>query len=237
MKRSQLRQWLTERLIRQRRITLLAVAVMGGVGSAALLFELWLVSGLISYALIDSRFVSSLIALALCGSPLVWLWIRTPQRIGGTTHSVPLDDDELTVVVAPALGPVWTYALGSLETDKSFADRILGALSLPQRMVCTAWQIWLRYQQLQLIDVESCAKVLRLLYRKSERVGVAAISDECRLDDLPRTLHEMSLIDGVIFLTRHEFGLSLAPRLVEDLNAWNAGRQQDGDSGNDVFGD
>lgn len=220
MKRSQFRLWLTERLIGQRRVTLLGILTMAGIGLAAILLEFWVIWAIIRIGFISNGPVSFLLTLAIVGGVLAWLWVQTPKRIGGALHTVDINGAEVTLRVAPAMGPVWTYAVGALETDRSFAERLLGFLSLPQRMICTTWQLWQRYQRLQLLDVEACAKVLRLLFRKSERVEVAQIAEECKLDNLPETLYDLSLLDGVVFLTRNGVGLSLANRLTEDVSKW-----------------
>ena len=62
--------------------------------------------------------------------------------------------------------------------------------------------------------------ILRLLHKEAERVDLKKITEEIELTDLAQTLRQVSLIDGVVFLTRNSVGLSLANRLVDDIEAW-----------------
>jgi hypothetical protein len=235
MKRSEFRQWLEQRLTFQRRVTMGAIAAMGGIGVVAVLLEFWFFYAIIHYAFFSSGPIAFLVTLAITGSMMAWLWIQTPQRIAGNDFTVRIDAQEVKLNIAPAMGPVWTYALGSMEIDRSFVERLLGFLSMPQRMVCAAWQVWKRFEKLQALNVDDCAKVLRLVFRKAERTEVSEIAESCKLEHLPQTMHELSLIDGVVFLTRNGVGLSLANRLIEDLTAWKT-KQMSGET-DEVFGD
>jgi len=235
MKRSEFRAWLEQRLTYQKRVTIIAITAMTVIGGLAMLLEFWLFYGIINYAFIGSRPLAFLIALSIVGGMLFWMWIQTPKRIGGAQHQVTVDDELVTITVAPAMGPVWTYALGSLEIDRSIPERILGVLSMPQRMLSAAWQVWLRYEELNRLVLKDCARVLRLLFQKSERVNVDVIAEECQPENLPLTIHQLSLIDGVVFLTREGVGLSLANRLVDDLKAWKL--KQLGEDDDQLFGE
>jgi ribosomal protein S25 len=62
--------------------------------------------------------------------------------------------------------------------------------------------------------------IIRLLHKEAERVELKKIIEEITIADVAKTLRELSLIDGVVFLTRNGVGLSLATRLVDDLHAW-----------------
>ena len=62
-----------------------------------------------------------------------------------------------------------------------------------------------------------CAKVLRLALKKAERVELDEFGNRFEGMDLPKILRQVSLIDGVVFLTKRGFGLSLANRFTEDL--------------------
>ena len=62
-----------------------------------------------------------------------------------------------------------------------------------------------------------CGKVLRLLLKKSERVDAEDIASKWHRMDLPKTLRQVSLVDGVVFLSKDGVGLSLAKRFTETL--------------------
>jgi hypothetical protein len=100
-------------------------------------------------------------------------------------------------------------------------------LMIVPRMFWTSWYTFQRWQRLQQLDLPSCAIILRILLRKAERVEVETFADKRPDLDLPRILYEVSMLDGVVFLTKRGLGLSLAPRLTEDLAKW---RQRRGDN-------
>jgi len=49
---------------------------------------------------------------------------------------------------------------------------------------------------------------------------VSELEKELQLPNLVTTLRNVSLIDGVMFLTQKSLGLSLTNRLVDDMAEW-----------------
>ena len=74
--------------------------------------------------------------------------------------------------------------------------------------------------QLKTVEINDCSAVIRLLHRQAERVEVSKLVEELQLANLPATLRDVSLIDGVMFLTRRSVGLALTNRLVENMDEW-----------------
>ena len=75
-------------------------------------------------------------------------------------------------------------------------------------------------EQLKAVDINDCSTVIRLLHREAERVEVSKLVEELQLSNLTATLRDVSLIDGVMFLTRRSVGLSLTNRLVDNMDEW-----------------
>ena len=88
------------------------------------------------------------------------------------------------------------------------------------RMFWAAWYLSQRIQDVKEIEVEECGKVLRMVLKKSERVEVIEVAEEYPKMDIPKTIRQVSLIDGVVFLTKESVGLSLARRFHDDLEKW-----------------
>ncbi|MCP4507564.1 MAG: hypothetical protein GY826_14375, partial [Fuerstiella sp.] len=140
-----------------------------------------------------------------------------PETLCDGRHKLQIDDNAVTIRVAPTMSNVWTYALGSLESDQSIPERIFGIMMIVPRMLWTASYVFNRIDEVRQIDVAECGKVLRLLLKKSERVEAADIASKFSRMDLPKTLRQVSLVDGVVFLTKEGVGLSLAKRFTDML--------------------
>ena len=113
----------------------------------------------------------------------------------------------------------WTYALGSTDSDQTILERAFGLMMIVPRMFWTAWYLHKRAAEVRDIDVSSCSKVLRMALQKAERVEVTEIEDKYESMDIIKTMRQVSLIDGVVFLTKKPIGISLATRFKDDLEA------------------
>lgn len=220
MKKEDFRQWLTERVATQRRLTMAAVGFMAILGLFAFFIEALVIRWIIKTGFVGSSFLSGAITLGILGAVLFATWLRIPKNLADSPHDTEIDGEKVTILVAPPMGVVWTFALGSIDSDRSWVERLLGLLAMPQRLLCTAWYTAARLKRLQDLNIAGCAAVLRVLFRKGERAEISDITEKLTKTDIPQGLRDASLIDGVVFLTRRTFGVSLAPRLVEDLTAW-----------------
>lgn len=221
MKKDDFRNWLVNRIKTQSRLALGAAIAMGLMGSLAILFELWIAKLILQIGFVGSVAVAWAIALGIVGAVVAATALRLPKHLGDAVHVADMGGTEITLRVAPPMGVVWTFAMGSIDSDLTWVERLLGLLALPQRMLCTAWYVANRIQRLKALDIPGCAHVIRLAYRKGERIGIEEIADKREGKDLSGTLRQVSLIDGVVFLTSKTLAISLAPRLSEDLDAWS----------------
>lgn len=219
MNKEDFRLWLENRITTQNRLVLAAAIVM----TIGALLTNWIEFYVLRYFTTFyfgwlGAWVSSGAALALLILILGFTWLRMPSKLTDSVHTATVDGAEVPVHIAPAMGIVWTFALGSIESDRTWLEWGIGLMALPQRLACGAIYLFKRVQQFGLIDVDTCASIIRLLYRHNERVEVAKIASRHPDMEITSALRELSLIDGITFLTRQSVGVSLAPRLSEELN-------------------
>lgn len=220
LKKEQMRRWLTERLQTQKQLVMAAMAGMAVIGTIATLVEFFVFLIIINYGFIASSVVSILVTLMIMATIQYFTILRMPKQLADIEHESVSDDEVTLVKSATTMSAAWTYAFGSLESDRTWVEILLGLLSLPQRMIAAAWFAWQRKGEIEAVEIAPCAQILRLLHKEAERVNLKQIMEEVEVPDLTQTLRQVSLIDGVVFLTRNSVGLSLANRLVEDIEAW-----------------
>ena len=220
LKKEQMRRWLTERLQTQKQLVMAAMAGMAVIGTVATLIEIVLFYLIIRIGFIQSGVLAMLATLGILATIQYFTLLWMPKQLADIDHE-SVSEDEVTIVKSAAtMSSAWTYAFGSLESDRTWIEILLGLLSLPQRMFAAAWFSWQRKGEIEAVEIAPCALILRLLHKEAERVDLKKITEEVELTDLAQTLRQVSLIDGVVFLKRNSVGLSLANRLVDDIEAW-----------------
>ncbi len=220
LKKEQMRRWLTERLQTQKQLVMAAVVGMAVIGTVATLIEFMLFYLIIRIGFLKSGAPAMLATLMILATIQYFTLLWMPKQLADIDHE-SVSEDEVTIVRSAAtMSAAWTYAFGSLESDRTWIEILLGLLSLPQRMFAAAWFSWQRKGEIDAVEIAPCALILRLLHKEAERVDLKKITEEIELTDLTQTLRQVSLIDGVVFLTRNSVGLSLANRLVDDIEAW-----------------
>ncbi len=220
LKKEQMRRWLGERLQTQKQLVMAAMAGMAVIGTIATLMEFVLFFLIIRVGFLKSGAPAMLASLMILATIQYFTLLWMPKQLADIDHE-SVSEDEVTIVKSAAtMSSAWTYAFGSLESDRTWVEILLGLLSLPQRMFAAAWFAWQRKGEIEAVDIASCALILRLLHKEAERVDLKKITEEIELPDPGKTLRQVSLIDGVVFLTRNSVGLSLANRLVDDIEAW-----------------
>ena len=220
LKKEQMRRWLTERLQTQKQLVMAAMVGMAVIGTVATLIEFVLFYLIIRIGFIQSGVLAMLATLGILATIQYFTLLWMPKQLADIDHE-SVSEDEVTIVKSAAtMSSAWTYAFGSLESDRTWIEILLGLLSLPQRMFAAAWFSWQRKGEIEAVEIAPCALILRLLHKEAERVDLKKITEEVELTDLAQTLRQVSLIDGVVFLTRNSVGLSLANRLVDDIEAW-----------------
>ena len=220
LKKEQMRRWLTERLQTQKQLVMAAMLGMAVIGTVATLIEFVLFYLIIRIGFIQSGVLAMLATLGILATIQYFTLLWMPKQLADIDHE-SVSEDEVTIVKSAAtMSSAWTYAFGSLESDRTWIEILLGLLSLPQRMFAAAWFSWQRKGEIDAVEIAPCALILRLLHKEAERVDLKKITEEVELTDLAQTLRQVSLIDGVVFLKRNSVGLSLANRLVDDIEAW-----------------
>ena len=193
---------------------------MVGLGLVATLFEAGIFAVIVHFGFRFSWIPAFVVVFGILGAVLFFTYLGLAKQLGDAEHEVELDDRVTSIRTAPTMTAVWTYALGSLEIDQTWIERLLGKLALPQRLFCAAFFSWQRMEQLKTVHINDCSTVIRLLHREAERVEVSKLVEELQLSNLAAILRDVSLIDGVMFLTRRSVGLSLTNRLVENMDEW-----------------
>jgi len=220
MKKDEYRRWFSEKLRGQNRLLIGAITAMVALGLVATLLETGIFAAILYIGFVGSWIRAFVVSFGIFGGILFFTFLRLSKQLGDTEHEFEQDDSVTAIRAAPTMTAVWTYALGSLESDQSWVERLLGKLALPQRLFCAAYFSFQRMQQLKTVDINNCSAIIRLLHRESERVEVSKLVEELQLSNLAATLRDVSLIDGVMFLTRRSLGLSLTNRLVENMDEW-----------------
>jgi hypothetical protein len=215
MKKEQFNTWLSSKVDLQAKITVGACVAMVALGLLAFLLQ----GGFLYLALYwgYGSLLAAVTVLAIFGGMGLYIFRTAPQTLCDGRHEVQINDRTVTIRVAPTMSNAWTYAFGSLESDQSIPERIFGIMMVVPRMLWTASYVFNRIDDVRQIDVTECGKVLRLLLKKSERVDAEDIASKWQRIDLPKTLRQVSLVDGVVFLTKEGLGLSLAKRFTETL--------------------
>lgn len=213
-------RWLSDRLAAQRRLTIGALVTTALIGVIATLMEFGLFYLIIRIGFVKHGAIAFLLTLMIQAVLQFVTVLRLPKNLPDLQHEAVVDAEPVIVSSAPNMTAVWTYSFGSIDSDRTWVERLLGLLSLPQRMCAAAWFIWQRLQQVKAMAVEPCARVIRLLAKEGERVSLDVIAGQIQAEDFESVIRDLSLIDGVVFLTRNDCGLSLANRLLEDLEAW-----------------
>lgn len=220
LKKEQMRRWLTERLQTQKQLVMAAMAGMAVIGAVSTLVEFLLFYLIVSIGFVNSRSVAVLVTMIILAIIQYFTLIWMPKQLADVEHESTNEDEVIIVKSAATMSAAWTYAFGSLESDRTWVEILLGLLSLPQRMIAAAWFSWQRKSEIEAVEIAPCALILRLLHKEAERVDLKKILEEVEVADIAQTLRQVSLIDGVVFLTRNSVGLSLANRLVDDIEAW-----------------
>lgn len=215
MKKEDFNSWLAARVQTQIKITIGACVAMSVLGLLAFLCQGGLLYALLAWGY--GRFIAIIALLGIFGGMGFFTWVTAPKNLCDEVHEVSLTSSDLNIQIAPTMASAWTFAIGSLDSDQSIPERIFGMMMLVPRMFWTAWYLSSRIKDVREIDVLECGKVLRLLLKKAEKVEASEIADKFSKMDLPKILRQVSLMEGVVFLTKGKLGISLATRFRDDL--------------------
>ena len=222
MKKDEYRRWFADQLAQQNRLLTGATAALVGLGLIAGFIEATLFATILHFGILPGPWPTAyFVSFGIQGLMLSFTFLRLSKQLPDTEHEIELEEGFTVIRTAPTMSTVWTYALGSLETDQTWIERLFSILALPQRLFCAAWYTWQRIIRLKTIDINDCSTVVRLLDRKRERIEVSDLAEELQLPDIATTLSNVSLIDGVMFLRQKSMGLSLTNRLVDAMAEWS----------------
>lgn len=233
MNKDDFNNWLAKKVEFQSKLTIGAVAGMAAIGLIA-----FVVQGGLLYILLEwgyGAIPAFVIVSGIFGGMGFFTWITAPKTLCDAVHEVDVDGKEVPIKIAPTMSSAWTFAMGSRESDITVLERIFGMFMMVPRMFWTAWYMFQRITDVKQIDVRECGAILRFLLKKAERVNVLEIAEKRPATDLTKTLRQVSLIDGVVFLTRSEVGLTLANRFKDEVEkAFDTGVKSAGSSPFDV---
>lgn len=209
--------WLTERIETQTKLTIGAVVTMVSLGLLAFVLQGGFLYLILSLSL--GRILALIVVSAIFAAMGYYIHMIAPKKHCDARHKIDLKAKKTKVRIAPTMANAWTFALGSTDSDQTILERVFGLMLIVPRMFWTAWYLHKRAAEVRDIDVSACGKVLRMALQKAERVDVTEIEDKYASMEIIKTMRQVSLIDGVVFLTKKSIGISLATRFKDDLEA------------------
>lgn len=141
------------------------------------------------------------------------------EQISGTR----LSQSEWSMIRSSGSG--WGTLL--FDPDAGMFSRMIGLLFLMSpRMLALSQLLKLRLRRLEQANVAAAAKVVRQMLKKQAKVKLEDIAKKLPDQDLSRLIQTLTDVDGIVFLSKKEPGLTLAPRFLEEYEQWLAGRDE-----------
>lgn len=215
MNKDDFNSWLSEKTQTQAKLLIGAMIAMCAIGLLGFLIQGGLLYAIFSAAY--SRVAAIVVLVGLFGGMGYFTWLTAPRTLKDERHEVELADRTIEVPIAPSLSNAWTYAMGSRDSDLSILERIFAFLMMVPRLFWTAWYLSQRVKDVRAINVRECGAILRFALKKAERVDATEIAEKRPQTNLPETLRQLSLLDGVVFLVRGKLGLTLANRFKDEV--------------------
>lgn len=223
MKKRGFKSWVFNRIETQRKLTKAAALGMAGVG-----LGLFILEGGFLYLVFHAAYSATtgfLVVVGLFGIMGVASWRQAKKDLRDRRHKTVSNNKKLVLNVAPATSQVWSWAFGSMDPDRSVIEKIIGMAMLVPRLFCAAWYTWQRVDEVGNIDSDTTLEVMKTLFRSDHSVSPQTIAKALGDVDVNKAIRDTSLLDGVVFLTKDEVTISIAPRLHEDLDAWRSAGQ------------
>ena len=217
MNRHGFKSWVFDRIEAQRKLTVAAAIGMATIGLVLFYVEARLIYLVFSVAY--SRTTGLLTVIGVFGVTGLYSWKLAKKELSDRLHNTLYNGRNVTLNVVPPTSVVWSWAFGSMDTDRSFLEKLSGVLSIVPRLFCATWHTWRRVEAVRNIDSETTLTVMKMLFRSDHSVAAESIADGLGDVDLNKVLRDVSLLDGIVFLTRDGISLSIAPRLNEDFEA------------------
>lgn len=235
MKKRGFKSWVFNRIKTQRKFTTAAAIGMAAVGLVLFLVQAGVLYMIFAYAFAFSRSTALLAIIAIFGGMGLYSWTQATQDLRDRKHKAKCNDETITLNIVLGNPQVWSWAFGSMDPDQSIPEKVIGLTMLVPRIFCAAWCTWQHLEDIKNIDADTTLKVLKVLFRSDHSVCAQVISNELGDADLNKAVRDLSLLDGVVFLTTDEISLSIAPRLHDDLEAWRSNGQP-GKDNDDLLG-
>jgi len=232
MKKRGFRDWVFQRIEKQRKLTLAAAIGMAVVGLILFLLEGGLLFLLFWAAY--SKTTAALIIVGMFGAMGIYSWIQAERELHDNTYKAVSHTTTVELHVVPPISQIWTWALGSLEADRSIIEKLIAITMQAPRLFCAAIHTWRRLDDVQQIDEETTLDVMKVLFRSDHGVRIQEIADGIATDDIVEAIRDVSLLDGIVFLTKAEVTLSIAPRLNDSLDRWRASSEEEEEKSEDL---
>jgi hypothetical protein len=233
MKKRGFKSWVFNRIETQRKFTTAAAIGMAVVGLVLFLVQASFLYMIFAYTY--NRLTALLAITAIFGGMGVYSWAQAKRGLRDRKHKAKCNDETTTLNIVPGNSQVWSWAFGSMDPDQSIPEKVIGLTMLVPRLFCAAGHTWQHLEDIKNIDAETTLIVMKVLFRSDQSVRAQAISSELGDADLNKAVRDVSLLDGVVFLTKDEISLSIAPRLHDDLEAWRSNGQPENDN-DDLLG-
>lgn len=224
MKKRGFKSWVFNRIEAQRKLTTAAAVSMAVVGLVLFLFQAGFLYLVFSAAY--SRTTGILVIIGLFGVMGVASWRQAQKDLRDRRHKTLIKHKKTVINVAPATSQIWSWAFGSMDPDRTILEKIMGVAMLVPRLFCAAWYTWQRVDEVSNIDSDTTLEVMKILFRSDHSVHPQTIAHGLGDAELNKAVRDTSLLDGIVFLTKDQVTISVAPRLREDLEAWRTGGQK-----------
>ena len=219
MKKHGFRNWVFQRIETQRKLTFMAAVGMAVVGTVFFILQ----AGFLLFAFLMAGYSLMTAVLVIAGLYSVmglYTWSKARTELQDARHRAVSHSTTVELSIAPPTSHIWAWAFGSIDSDQSLLEWLTSIVMIVPRLFCAAWYTWQRLDDVHCIDEESTLEVMKVLFRSEHAVRPVDIQDAIQDDDLVKAIRDVSLLDGVVFLTKDEVTISIAPRLSEDLDAW-----------------
>lgn len=145
--------------------------------------------------------------------------IRDEDQLSGTRLT------QLEWSMVRSSGNGWGALL--FDPDAGMISRLFALLFLMSpRMLALSRLLKRRMERLAKADVATASKVVRQMLKKQTKVKVEEIEKKLPNQDLSLLIQTLTDVDGIVFLSKKEPGLTLAPRFLEEFEQWQAGRAE-----------
>ncbi|MCH2212713.1 MAG: hypothetical protein MK110_15525 [Fuerstiella sp.] len=220
MKKHGFKSWVFNRIEVQRRMTAAAPVGMAAVGLVLFLLE----AGFLFLVFFSAYSATAgiLVNLAVFGVMGLYTWNQARTDLCDRKHKAVCNNDKIVLNLVPATSSVWSWAFGSMDPDLSYGEKFIGIAMLVPRLFFGAWYTWHRLEDVKNIDSKTTLDVMKILFRSDQSVTVQAIADGIGDADLNKAIRDISLLDGVVFMTKEGVSVSIAPRLNEEFEAWRS---------------